>query len=277
MNYRTDLVIENERQINEDLSGIQSNTKDFDGAILNTIKITNRSAAKQLSRPLGSYYTVEFPKLESVCDFSGIKGACIFALESLFKGKALNKIMVVGLGNIDITPDALGPKTATKILATRHLSNELKKALNLSDLKSVSVLIPGVLGKTGIEAHDTVKSAVKFVSPDAIILIDALAAVEPSHLCTTLQLTDAGINPGSGVQNARKGFSFTDFKIPVIAIGMPTVIDASSYSNKTDHHNMMVTPKDIDMLIDKASTLLSEILNEFLQPSIDSEVIKCLT
>ena len=180
--------------------------------------------------------------------------------------------MVVGLGNEDITPDALGPKTASKILATRHLTKELKTNLQLENLKTVSSIIPGVLGKTGIEAFDVTKAVCKSADIAAIIVIDALAAKSPERLCHTFQFTDTGISPGSGVQNARKRFSGVDFGIPVIAVGMPTVIDYNTESSK-----MMVTPKDIDLLTDKASTLLADILNTFLQPSLDRETIRFLT
>ena len=276
MNYRTDLVLEHQNGEIQDINGVTVRTENFENALLTSVEITHNQAAEKLQKPMGKYFTVQFPKLESLCEYDGIKRACLFALNSLLEEKSDN-ILVVGLGNIDITPDALGPKVATRILATRHLSLELKRSLGLTDLKSVSVLIPGVLGKTGIEASDTVKSAVKFINPSAIIVIDALAAISPERLCTTFQLTNAGINPGSGVQNARKGFTKQDFGMPVIAIGMPTVIDAASYSEKADKHNMMVTPKDIDMLIDKSSSLLADILNEFLQPALDSETLKCLT
>ena len=270
MNYRTDLVIE---QNNIDIKTDKSVTekKQFGNAVLTVLDITKEETAEKLSLKKGKYFTVEFPELGSICDDTGIINASLYALKELL-GENQDNVMVVGLGNEDITPDALGPKTASKIFATRHLSKELKANLQLENLKTVSSIIPGVLGKTGIEAFDVTKAVCKSANIDAIIVIDALAAKSPERLCRTFQFTDTGISPGSGVQNARKRFSEADFKIPVIAVGMPTVID---YNAK--HEKMMVTPKDIDLLTEKASCLLADILNTFLQPALDRETLRFLT
>ena len=269
MQLRTDLVMENdcaemctEQAKNESLS--------FGDCSLDMVHIDSPSAAKNINKPRGKYYTLRFNRLDTVTDTSDIKNALIYSLKKLLPENERNGIMIVGLGNSDITPDALGPLTANRIMATRHISKELKENLGLQGLKTVSVLIPGVIGKTGIESSETVKAAVRFADPSAIIAIDALAARYTENLCRTIQLCDSGISPGSGVSNARKELSKKTLDIPVIAIGMPTVTDTSEVKD------MMVTPKEIDILIKKASEIIADALNIFLQPGIDSEIIAAL-
>ena len=137
------------------------------------------------------------------------------------------------------------------------------------------------MGKTGIEAFDLISAAIEHIKPSLIIAVDALAARSAARLCRTIQLSDSGICPGSGVNNARKELSKTTFSIPVIAVGVPTVIDANSLLHEDmrsdEEENMMVTPKDIDLLITKSSALLSRALNIFLQPELDITVIDSLT
>ena len=184
-------------------------------------------------------------------------------------------ILVVVLGNSDITPDAIGPLTAAKVLATRHIRSELSGSSDLCSLRPVSSFAGGVLGQTGIETAEIVRAVSGAVKPSAIIAADALACSDISRLGRTIQISDTGISPGSGVSNARKELSARVMGIPVIAVGIPTVVDMHTIVRSiTDIDaddglpNMMVTPRDIDRLTERASQLLAMGLNMALQPSL---------
>ncbi len=183
-------------------------------------------------------------------------------------------VLVTGLGNREITPDALGPATVLRVIATRHINRELAKQINLKGLNPVAAIAPGVLGKTGIEAAEIIASVSKKIKPKAVIVIDALCAGCIERLGTTVQLSTAGITPGSGVKNSRSEISYNTLKVPVISIGVPTVIDAATHFKCSEQ--MVVTPKDIDLLIDRFSTLLGNALNICLQPKIDTEILRAL-
>ncbi|MCQ2477850.1 MAG: GPR endopeptidase [Clostridia bacterium] len=271
MSLRTDLISE-KSNFRDDLNGVTTKTFSSGDTVLQYAEIKNENAAKELEKPMGKYYTVKFPRVDTLTDFYDIEHFLVTALDDLLPD-CREQVMVVGLGNRDITPDSLGPLTADGIIATRHISNSIKKQTGLESLRAVSSVIPGVLGKTGIEASIGIKAISESIKPTAVIVIDALAAQSPDRLCTTFQLTNTGISPGSGVNNARKAFDKNTFGVPVIAIGMPTVIDYELNENET----MMVTPKDIDMLIKKSAKILSDTLNGFLQPDTDKEILTALS
>ena len=195
------------------------------------------------------------------------------------------EIFVAGLGNNDITPDALGPQVISKILATRHLRDELdsEEEQFLTSLRPVSAFAGGVLGQTGIETSEMVHAIVQQIHPAAIIAIDALACSDISRLGTTIQICDSGISPGSGVSNTRRELSEKIFGIPVIAIGVPTVVDMHTIvrnltGNEPDRElpNMMVTPRDIDRLTERASQLIAFGINLALQPSLTLDDVRGL-
>lgn len=274
MSLRTDLVAENNQFVNND--GIKKSA--FGECTVLELNITDKKTAELFNKPKGKYFTVKFRSFLSINNTADLKEAVLYALNSLIDKKLRDEVLIIGLGNTDITPDALGPLTADKILATRHINKELRERLNLNNLKNVCALTPGVIGKTGIEAAETVYATAKSIKPSVIIAIDALAASNVENLCCTIQLSDTGISPGSGVNNSRKELSYDTLKTPVIAIGIPTVTDSASVikTNEKDIQ-MMVTPKEIDLLIDKASEFLSHTLNIFLQPDIEPEVLEAIT
>lgn len=234
-----------------------------------------------LQKDKRKYYTLDFKRIDKMIDFSDLEKALINALEDLLPEKR-EKILVVGLGNAEITSDAIGPKTAEKILATRHITGKFAEDIGLFGLKSVSVIAPNVLGKTGIEVSELVFGAVQTVKPDAVIVIDALCAKSIERLFSCIQLCDNGISPGSGVKNSRKELSRKTLGVPVVAIGVPTVVDALTIAHELtgeepkEHIDMIVTPKDADLLCEKTGAFLSRILNVFLQPKIEEEVILSL-
>jgi len=189
-------------------------------------------------------------------------------------------VLVAGLGNADITPDALGPQTAGRVLATRHLRRELQEdspeTAYLRDLRQVSVLANGVLGQTGIETAELIAALRGTVQPACVIAVDALACSDLSRLGTTVQISDAGISPGSGVQNRRAELSCRTLGVPVVAVGVPTVVDLHTVVrqaagedvplSETAFPNMMVTPRDIDRLLHHAARLLAMGINLALHP-----------
>lgn len=278
MNIRTDLVLEQQEGCDIKLSGIKQEYEKMGNTTLSTIKICDDEASNVLQKPKGTYCTVSFPRLDFVCDTADIINATVKALKTVFKTDFKNAL-VVGLGNIDITPDALGPFACDRVLATRHLGDNLKHDLGLDNLKSVCCITPNVLGKTGIESYDLITATSKKIKPDLIIAIDALAARDPARLCRTIQISDSGICPGAGVNNSRKELSKKTIGIPVIAVGIPTVIDANSFFEYAEApiENMMVTPKEIDLLVEKSAEILSRALNIFLQPELEIDIIESLT
>lgn len=274
VNVRTDLIDEIKSEHTREILGVESQIETVDKIKISTVKIKNDYAQNLIGKPKGIYCTVSFPRLDFICDTENIIKSTVNTLKNI-QPKSIKSALVIGLGNQDITPDALGPLACNRILATRHLNNQLKRDLGLQNLKSVCCISPNVLGKTGIESYDMVYAVTNKINPDVIIAIDALAARDPERLCRTIQISNTGIVAGSGVNNARKELNQSTLGIPVIAVGVPTVIDANSFFNTSE--NMMVTPKEIDLLVEKAADIISRAINIFLQPDIDISIIESLT
>lgn len=287
MNFRTDLAVEmREYHKKETLDGVLSHTETLDGVKITNIEIVNEQGERLIGKPKGRYITLETDKLYRSSEaFSKVSQVLCREIKSLIPEKGT--VLVAGLGNDAITPDALGPKCAELILATRHIGKDFAEGLGLGELRSVACVVPGVLGKTGVEAAEIIEGAAERVSPSAVIVIDALASRNTARLGTTVQLCDTGVSPGSGVGNRRKAINFETLGVPVIAIGVPTVVDALTMAsdilektgtsiNEEDfikHRQMIVTPKEIDSLIDKAAQLVAMGLNLALQESLSAEDI----
>ncbi len=278
MNIRTDLAADISEQLPEDTKGSLRKTETKGDITVSTVQILSEEGERAYGKPIGTYITVEFPQLYKIADFTDLKNAVREALTTLCPKKR-ETLLVAGLGNTEITADAIGPHTAGHILATRHITGQFAESVGLKNLKSVSVITPGVLGRTGIEATELIKGAVDTVKPDAVLVIDALASNSVSRLFKTVQLCDSGISPGSGVKNSRKEISRKTLGLPVIAVGVPTVVDAGvlavelTGADVSEDVEMLVTPKDSDLLCDRISEVLSSALNVFLQPEIDEKVI----
>jgi spore protease len=192
-------------------------------------------------------------------------------------------VLAAGLGNRAVTPDALGPLAAERVLATRHIRGEIAKVTGLEGLRPVSVVSPGVLGCTGMEAFEVLRAIVKETNPAAVIAVDALAARSPARLGCTVQLSSAGISPGAGVGNSRPRIDASTLGVPVISLGIPTVVDASTFAQDLAGDGvpeekaaprgapMMVTPREIDLIIDRGSRLLAMGINRALNPSLSVE------
>ncbi len=224
------------------------------------------SGQEKCNKPKGKYLTLEFKSVDMITDFEPFERLFLKGMRMLFE-KSEN-VLVVGLGNREITADSIGPKTAEKILATRHIMGEFAENIGLHNLKSVAVLVPNVLGKTGIEVQEILTAICDKTQVDTVIVIDALCAKSEKRLFKNIQITDSGIAPGSGVKNSRREISQKTLNKRVIAIGVPTVIE---YKDSRD--GLIVTPKDCDLLTDKISEILSRNLNLLLQSEIDREIL----
>lgn len=188
-------------------------------------------------------------------------------------------MLVVGLGNEAITPDALGPQAAKMVLATRHIRGEFARTAGLEDLRPTAVMAPGVLGNTGVESGEMAEGVIAVINPAAVVAIDALAAQSLSRLGCTVQLSDTGIAPGSGVGNNRRALNRETLGIPVVAVGVPTVVDAVTLAEELTGREeaagevtprgagMMVTPREVDLMIRRASRLVAMSVNAALQPA----------
>ena len=287
MNFRTDLAIERrEYREKEELDGVLSHSETVDGIRITTIEIINDKGEKLIGKPQGRYITIETDRLTKSSEvFSSVCDALCREVRKLIPQRGT--VLVAGLGNEDITPDALGPKTLDLLLATRHISDDLTESLGLGSLRSVAGIVPGVLGKTGIETVEIISGVVEKISPSCVIVIDALAARSTARLGTTVQIADTGVSPGSGVGNRRKAINSVTLGVPVIAIGVPTVVDALTMAadvfekagiplpeeDFSEHRQMMVTPKEIDSLTDKAAHLIAMGINLALQTGLSAEDI----
>lgn len=278
MDFRTDLALEKREMLGKkEPEGVRSSTFKKGDVSFTKIKILNEEGSKALGKPVGTYITAEIPQLmkNPITDEDMIE-AIAEQLRSLLPERGT--VLVVGLGNTDITPDAVGPKSVSTVLATRHISRELSEEIGLGELRSVAGFVPGVLGRTGLEAAESVRGLVSAVEPSAIIAIDALAARKLSRLGTTVQISDIGIIPGSGVGNARKEITEDSVGVPVISVGIPTVVDVCTLVNDlTDSkgkiaenrgQDMIITPREIDIVIERASELIGMSINKALQPDI---------
>lgn len=280
MSIRTDLAAEAAfSAIKSRTEGIKQQIRQGRTSKITEITIETDEAGKPIGKGKGRYITIE--AASPYAEFTEQADDIADELKKLCGCD--NNILIIGLGNSGITPDALGPKAVSGIIATRHLRDELPKGHFLSGLHSVSALATGVLGQTGIEVAEITKAVCDRTSPECVIVIDALACADSSRLGTTVQLTDTGISPGSGVQNSRKELSRQTLGVPVVAVGVPTVIDMhtifENMSGKIPEKNlpnMMVTPRDIDRIIDRTAKLIAHALNRAFQPELSHEDIETL-
>ena len=280
MAIRTDLALEQTQMIGV-CDGVTSENINFGRIEIDRVSVKNNAAAEKLGKPIGDYVTISFDKFLPEDTSGDLHAAIKTELLSMLPKKHDNLVLVAGLGNRQITPDALGPKTAAKVFVTRHIKGTLANEIGLRGIMPVAAVSPGVLGDTGIEASELILAAVEKLHPDAVIVIDALAARDISRLGSTVQITNAGINPGAGVGNCRPEISENTLGVPTVALGVPTVVDVSTFVENYDGKeytetlgkSMMVTPRDIDEMIVNASQVLSHAINVALQPNIESEVL----
>lgn len=292
LNLRTDLAVEKHEIAGEkNIDGIQAEKYTENGVTVTKINVLDDNASRAIGKPIGLYITAEvIPFTKSSDLFSSQLSVLTDLIRKLLPAEGL--VLVAGLGNKTITPDALGPRSAELIFATRHIGSEIRKSINLENLRDVAQIVPGVLGKTGIETAEIIESVVKNVNPCAVIVVDALASRRLERLGTTVQIATSGVVPGSGVGNSRSRIDSDTLGVPVISIGVPTVVDAATLASdlfektgyrqesdeldrilKTLGETIMVTPKEIDLLVERASQLVAMAINCALQPNIDPKDI----
>lgn len=312
---RTDLAVEARELYKEDktqeIPGVEVEKSNVDNEIeITRVKVMDNQGSNLMGKPRGSYITIESRGLKSATADLKDSVSKVLAKELVHvipKKKNINTL-IVGLGNWNVTPDALGPQVVSKLLVTRHLFKLYNKTEDPS-MTSVSAISPGVMGTTGIETSDIIRGIVEKSDPDLVIAIDALASRKMERVNTTIQIATTGISPGSGVGNSRKELSEKTLGIPVIAIGVPTVVDAATMTNDTinmvvkslksqaskesqffdllenmrdnDKYslikevlqpygaNVIVTTKEIDKIITDISQIIANGINIALHPGID--------
>lgn len=290
---RTDLAVEARDYImdaEEELRGIRVEEAQDGDIHTTTVYIESKNASKAMGKPMGTYITIEAERLEENDEDYHKKVGKVIAgkLRQLICAKRKEtSVMIVGLGNREVTADALGPQVVDKLYITRHIIEEYGSAAYGKNMAhKISGVIPGVMAKTGMESEEIVKGIVKETEPDIVIAVDALASRSTRRLNRTIQITDTGIHPGSGVGNNRNALTKENIGVPVIAIGVPTVVAASTividaiekisretgadtYSKFVEQNtktlgelqNMFVTGKDVDATIERLSDTLSMAIN----------------
>ncbi len=318
-NIRTDLAIEMHEMLMEaaeELSGVTLRQEEKGNIHISRVKIESLKAQRQMGKPIGNYITVEFPDVNIAEgeDYEALCRVVAKEIEALLKLKKKSNVLVVGLGNRDITPDALGPKVVSRLMVTRHLLTYIPDQID-EGIRPVCAISPGVLGTTGMETGEVVRGVVDKIRPEAVIVIDALAARSIDRISTTIQICDTGISPGAGVGNQRKALDKSALGVPVIAVGVPTVVDAVTITtdtlkmaadtemakedsqlfgalsdyDKEEQYAMLrqalpdslggfiVTPKEVDILLDRVSKVVANGINFALHNNITFEDIEAYT
>lgn len=324
-NIYTDLAVELHEMISEDskkdneeceIEGVRLKVEETPNKDIKVtwVEVLNKEGEAQMGKPIGNYVTVESQAMREndVDTHEDIINVLSQNIVKLYNLKKDSVILIVGLGNWNVTPDALGPKVISKVLVTRHISESLPIAIDES-VRLVSAVSPGVMGITGIETSEIVKGIVDRVKPELVIAIDALASRSISRINTTIQMSDTGVSPGAGMGNKRMAINEETMGIPVIAIGVPTVVDAATLINDTMDNmledmisyvekgsdfyqmlkdlgsdnrypiikdvldpyagNMFVTPKEVDAVVERLSNIIANAINISLHPGITKEDI----
>ena len=299
---RTDLALEAKESISqeeEQLRGVRVDEYrlDSEGALVTRVSVESKNAAKAMGKPMGIYVTIEAPTLvEADEDYHRDISICLAEeLRKLLPQEKELNVLVIGLGNRMVTADALGPQAVDNLCITRHIVKEYGvAAYNCSRMNVLSALEPGVMAKTGMETAEIGRGVVEETHPDALIVIDALAARSVKRLNRTIQITNTGIQPGSGVGNHRNALTRESLGVPVVAIGIPTVVDAATIVSDAlekaladeefgetaklfgsssrifpELNNMYMTGKDVDEIIKRISFTISEGINIAMEQSME--------
>lgn len=285
LTVRTDLAAEAHALWKENtketsaLRGVRAREEEKNGCRINRVEILDKEGERALGKPRGTYLTVDFSHLRRGDSegFSRTAEALAQLLLPMLPEEGC--VLVCGIGNRQMTPDALGALTVEHLLITRHLGKILP------DFRPVSALAAGVLGTTGMEVAEWIGGAAEKLQSAAVILVDALAARSLDRLCTTVQIADSGLIPGSGVGNHRAALNRDTLGVPVISVGVPTVVDAATLAadlmgaepdRKKLPGTLFVTPDDIDAKVRQAAKLVGYGLNLALQPGLSAEDLAAL-
>ncbi|HZJ76915.1 MAG TPA: GPR endopeptidase, partial [Oscillospiraceae bacterium] len=311
---RTDLALEareaHKEQNREEILGVSIDKQEVGDVLITRVEVLDEHGADVIGKPRGKYITLESSSLRKAdADFKDeISKLLAKELRAITPQNEGGKALVVGLGNRAITPDSLGPQVVSKIFVTRHLFKFYKKKEDI-DVIEMSAVSPGVMGTTGLEISEVIKGIVDNSKPDIVIAVDALAARKVERINTTIQISTTGITPGSGIGNERKALDKSNLGVPVIAIGVPTVVDAATLTSDTigmvinafskqtkvgsqfynmlkgleeeDKYelikevlepysaNIIVTPKGVDEIITNLSQIIANGINIAMHPGID--------
>jgi spore protease len=319
---RTDLAVEAHeilRGTAPSVSGIDESSESLEGIDISRVHVRTKVAERKIGKKKGRYVTIQAPGIRRRDPELQARVAEQFAKEfkSMLNLPPNASILVVGLGNANVTPDALGPLVVEKLFVTRHLFQYMPEVLGDGQgYRSISAIAPGVLGITGIETSEVVKGIVERIRPDAVVAIDALAARSLGRVNSTIQIADSGIQPGAGVGNRRKALDEETLGVPVIAVGIPTVVDAATIANDAIEmvlnqlaesvpgnganqvfdqlsanekwqmirellepmgHNLVVTPKEIDEFMEDMAQVVAKGLNVAMHPAMTMEDAAQLT
>lgn len=308
-NINVDLALEAREIIQgktgQEIPGVRVDREMYDHASVTVVIIEEESAQTVMGKPVGTYITIEAPEISGRDPLVHHEIGLVVAnmINRLINLPTPSNILIVGLGNWNATPDALGPKVVSQTMVTRHIFNYAPQELQ-AGMRSVSAMAPGVLGITGIETAEIIKGVVDRIRPELVIAIDSLAARNTARIATTIQIADTGINPGAGVGNQRMGINRQTLGVPVIAIGVPTVVNGAVIAqdtieqfieqlklNPTLHRlytmldpgisrqvvqkvlepfggRLMVTPKEIDDLIERTSKIVAGGITKALHPDL---------
>jgi len=303
LNFRTDMAderVDTYKRVNNltEIDGIKVESIRDKSVTTTIVDVLNENGSRAVKKEIGKYITMELKKDIEYLDEEekeNIINNLAIQIKSLINNK-INSVMIVGLGNVQVTPDALGPKVVADIEITRHILRYARELVT-KPMNEISAISPGVLGTTGIETEEIIQSVVEKVKPDLVIAIDSLASMSVARVGKTIQLSNTGITPGQGVGNARQGLNIETLNVPVISIGVPTVVDLGTIidegldifitklqekaeSNETlnklkeqdnyeeikealapNNYNMIVTPKEIDDLIENMKDVIARGIN----------------
>lgn len=295
---RTDLAAEARDLWRESVSGaelpegVEVNTQRENGYAVETLRVLDRRGEQALGKPAGTYVTIELSGLLEKEEGAFARGVGLVSsrLRELLALGENDSVLVAGLGNSAITPDELGPKAADHVIATRHLVDSLPE--HFGSMRRVSVIKTGVCGTTGVESAEIVHALVAKLRPSAVIAVDALASRRLGRVCRTVQLADTGIIPGSGVGNSRVELSRRSLGVPVIAVGVPTVVDAGTLAADLTEmadigsfssgdfgdygRSMIVTPREIDSYIDELARLIGYSVDMALHDGLSVDDVTAL-
>ena len=289
---RTDLAMEAHKLWQEsaetttELPGVRALTRQHRGLDVTTVQILDHAGEQALGKPAGTYITLELEpqRLRESAYPQRAAQALARQLRRLLRLRPGQSVLVVGLGNAAVTPDAVGPRVLEYLLVTRHLQ--------MDALRPVSALSPGVLGATGLESAEIVRGVVERVRPARVVVADALVSRDPNRMCSTVQLADTGIVPGSGVSNSRAAFNAETLGVPVVAVGVPTVVEARTLcadlleqagalgrlpDSLLPAPGLMVTPRDVDSAMTRIAALVGTAINQALHSNLSPAELQSLT
>ncbi len=310
----TDLALEAREMYREkeeqEIKGVIVDVETLEEIVITRVEIVENHAAEIMGKPIGNYVTIECSGMRKAdADLKDLMSEILAKeIKKVAPEKENIKVLIVGLGNWNITPDALGPKVVDKVFVTRHLFKLYNKKADES-MSEISAISPGVMGTTGVDTGEIIMGIVQNVKPDLVVAVDALASRKMQRVNTTIQLSDTGITPGSAMQSKRTALNKQTLNVPVIAIGVPTVVDAATLASDTIDMaikafsrqskkgsqfyrmlgelgaeekytlikevlepydaNVIVTPKDIDDVITTLSSVIANGINIALNPGID--------